>query len=89
MNMAGEYQWMRKVLKNMDEKQLIELFHDLEDIETVQRIADCAYHFTENYDYAEQEDYDRVNGKSDEQDWKEQDDAQRYRDIKSTQDSHR
>lgn len=81
--MAGEYQWMRKVLKNMDEKQLIELFHDLEDIETVQRIADCAYHFTENYDYAEQEDYNRVNGKSDEQDWKEQDDAQRFRDVQS------
>ena len=72
-------------LKSMDEKQLLELFHDIEDIKAVQRIADCAYHFTENYDYADSEDYDRINGKSDEQDWKDQDDAQRYRDIKSTQ----
>ena len=48
-NTSGQYQWMRKVLKNMDEKQLVELFHDLEDIEAVERIADVAYHFVENY----------------------------------------
>lgn len=69
-------------LKNMDEKQLVELFHDLESIEAVERIADCAYHFVENYDYeGAQTDI------SDEQDAKEVDDAERYRDIKSTQES--
>ncbi len=83
MNMGMMYQWMYKMLRNMDEKQLLELFADLDDIKAVQRIADCAYHFTENYDYATQEDYDRVNGKSDTQDLKDQDNAQRYRDIKS------
>lgn len=72
-------------LKSMDEKQLLELFHDIEDIEVVERIADCAFHFVENF---EAEVDDIVNGKSDEQDWKEQDDAQRYRDIKSTQDGY-
>lgn len=89
MNMAGEYQWMRKVLRNMDEKQLIELFHDLEDLETVERIADCAYHFVENFHVECEEIAKSLDEKSDEQDWKEQDDAQRYRDIKSTQDSYR
>lgn len=83
MSVTSPYQITIETLKSMDDKQLVGLFHDIKDIQLVQRIADCAYHFTENYDYASQEDYDRLNGKSDEQDWKEQDDLQRRRDINS------
>lgn len=74
-------------LKTMDESQLIELFHDLEDIEAVKRIAYTAQNFCENNALPEPE-FDEVsNETSDYQDWKQLDDAQRYRDIKSTQDN--
>ena len=82
--MSGLYAPMLARLKNMDEKQLLELFHDLEDLEVVERIADCANHYVENF---EQQVDNIVHGKTEYEDWKEQDDAQRYRDIKSTQDS--
>jgi hypothetical protein len=82
----NKYAMTLETLKKMDKKQLIELFHDIEDIQVVQRIADCAYHFTENYDYAKQDDYDRVTSKSEKQEWVDMDNAERYRDIKSTQD---
>lgn len=72
-----------ETLKNMDEKQLLEMFHDMEDVAAVERIAECAYHFVENY--VDPEEDEATNEKSDYEDWKEQDDAQRYRDIKSTQ----
>lgn len=68
-------------LKNMTEKQLLEMFKDIEDIVVIERIADCAYHFVENF---EPDDSEPFQGKSDEQEWKEQDDAQRCDDIKST-----
>lgn len=68
-------------LKSMDEKQLLEMFHDIEEIEIVQRISDAAYHFCENYEDPEEK------GEHEWVDWKRQDDAQRYADIKSTQDS--
>lgn len=42
-NMDGKYMWVRKLLKNMDEKQLTELFHDVDDIEALHRIYSCAY----------------------------------------------
>lgn len=77
----SNYVEMLKKIKAMDEKQLLELFHDIEDIEAVQRIADTAYHFCENYVDPEEE------GEHEWVDWKRQDDAQRYADIKSTQDS--
>lgn len=48
------YQAMINRLKKMDEKQLLELFHDLEDLAVVERIADCAYHFVENYEEIEE-----------------------------------
>ena len=84
--MRNRIEEVMKVLKSMDEKQLLAMFHDMEDIEAVERIADCAYHFTENYEAPDQEcesaDPCPCN-KSDEQDWKDQDDAQRYRDIQS------
>lgn len=42
-NMDGKYMWVRKLLKNMDEKQLTELFHDIDDIDALHRIYSCAY----------------------------------------------
>ena len=70
-----------KTISNMDAKQLMEFFNDLNDIDTVQFIADCAFNFIDNYKEAEE------GGEHESVDWKRQDDAQRYRDIKSTQDS--
>lgn len=91
MNMNLQWQWLRKVLENMDEKQLSELFHDLNDLEAVERIADCAYHFVENN---QPDDADKSKGAEidvivfdEEKDWSHADDALRYMDIKSTQDS--
>lgn len=49
-NMGGMFVWMRKMLKAMDEKQLLEMFHDMDDIAAIERIADAAYHFVENYE---------------------------------------
>lgn len=130
--MHGEYQWMRKVLKNMDNEQLIELFTDLEDIEAVTRIADIAYYVaanngvicpTPNKEWVDknkmvstttlssnltainkiakeerEKQWEKLRVKfptteplnaeqSETEEWKEQDDAQRYQDIKSTQDA--
>lgn len=76
-----EYKKIIMALRIMDEKQLLELFHDMGDIKAIQRIADCAFEFVENYEYPEE------GGTPEWVDWKDQDDAQRYRDIKSTQDS--
>jgi len=42
----------------MDERQLLELFHDLvvvSDLSAIERIADCAYHYVENYEAPEEE----------------------------------
>jgi len=82
-----KYAMTLETLKNMDEKQMIEMFHDIGDLKVVERIADTAYHFVENY--VDPEEDEATNEKSDYEDWKEQDDAQRYADIKSTQDSYR
>ena len=49
------YDDLVKMLKSMDEKQLIELFHDMEDVKAVERIADCAFSFVENYEEPEEE----------------------------------
>lgn len=38
-----DYEDMIENLKNMDGKQLTELFHDIEDIQQVERIAEHAY----------------------------------------------
>jgi hypothetical protein len=73
------YRFLCLALITMDESQLIELFHDLEDLETVQRIADTAYNFLES---REGSDICGEHGKSEYEEWKEQDDKQRYNDIK-------
>ena len=77
MNMGGEYQYMRKILRIMDEKQLNELFHDLDDIDAVERIANAAYDYLEQYNLALNKEK-----QSEYEDWKAQDDAQRNRDHK-------
>ena len=46
------YEEMIKRLITMDEKQLIELFHDIvscSNIEQIEAIADTAYYYVENY----------------------------------------
>ena len=77
----NQYSNTLSTLKTLEELQLIEMFYDIDDIERVQLIADSALYFIENYKKpeAEEESYK----KSDWEDWKEMDDAQRYRDIKS------
>jgi hypothetical protein len=77
------YQEMIKKLKAMDEKQLLELFHDIEDIATVERIADCAYHFVENHTWEELG--VKNNEKSEQEDAQELDDSRRYSEWKSDQ----
>jgi hypothetical protein len=42
------YGQMVKWLVLLAENELIELFHDMNDVEAVERIADCAYQFVEN-----------------------------------------
>ena len=95
-----------KILKSMTESQLLELFHDIEDIEAVQRIADCAQHFLDKSycDFCESKNIPKPivkSGKiitystkvmpntlkelSQNEDAKQIDDSQRYRDIKSEQ----
>lgn len=70
---------MIRRLKTMDEKQLLELFYDIDDIEIVERISDCANHFI-NSQVAEA--IKNHLDKPEQEDWKELDDAQRLRDIK-------
>lgn len=71
---------MIRRLKTMDEKQLLELFYDMDDLEAVERIADCADHFVNREIGISVKEY--LDKKSEEEDWKELDDAQRLRDIK-------
>lgn len=47
-SISGKYMWFRKLLKNMDEKQLTELFYDINDIDSVHRISECAFKFVLN-----------------------------------------
>jgi len=68
-------------LKSMDEKQLLELCHDIEDIDVIDKIANCFDYYAENFDRTVDE---IVEGKSELEDWKHQDDALRYLDYKST-----
>lgn len=112
----NKYAMTLETLRTMDEKQLLQMFHDMQDIVAVERIADCAYYFVENEGAIQhhpnkewvdnnkiklpsitelnaiaKKQLDEMNhacdakeylGKSDEQDWKDQDDLQRTRDIK-------
>ena len=44
-----KYPDLIRALKAMSEKQLVALFNDFEDIETVTRISDAAYKVSEEY----------------------------------------
>jgi len=68
-------------LKRLDENQLVELFHDLDDVNAVIRIIRSAVNYLASNPEEEatsNKDYD---------DWRARDDAQRYRDVKSTNES--
>jgi hypothetical protein len=71
-----KYAMTLETLKNMDEKQLLEMFHDMDNEDAVERIMDCAKHFL----------YGKCgrcnNEKTQDEDAKEIDDARRLRDIK-------
>jgi len=93
-----------QTLKTLDEKQLLEMFHDINDIEIIERINYAAQEFIgekcflckkigiyggvpvkADYICVCKECFDNEstsNEKSDFQDAKEIDDAQRYRDLK-------
>lgn len=73
-------------LKNMDKEMLIEMLFDMEDIAAVQRIADAANSYLESCEGNEEEseiEDSKCNEKSEYEDCKEQDDAQRYRDVQA------
>jgi len=84
----SDYRMILQKLSNMDEKQIIELLHDLTDsdgsgLRIVEKISNCAVKFLDDYEPPS-------NGE--ESEWtelKRQDDAQRYQDIKSTMDRMR
>jgi len=82
-----EYMYMLRTMKEMDEEQLIEFFYDIEDINAIKRMSSAAEIFLKhNVISPEPEIEDVSNETSDYEDFKQLDDAQRYRDIKSTQD---
>lgn len=77
------YKLMVQRLKTMDEKQLAELWKDVEDVNAVQRICDTSYQYTNDYDYEGCESVDNCScERTDEQ---QIDDSQRYKDIKAEQ----
>lgn len=43
------YKFMVESLSRMDYKQLTELFHDIEDIRTIQLISDCAFDYCQQF----------------------------------------
>lgn len=72
---------MGRQLKKISEKDLLLLFADIDDIEVIEKISECAFHFIVKYEN-EFEMHTRKE-KSEYQDAKELDDKQRYQDIKS------
>lgn len=78
-----KYTYIIQVLKTMDKKQLLELFHDIDDIEIVQKISECAYQFVENFEPCDPIELKR--DISDDEDARQIDDSRRYREWKSDQ----
>lgn len=81
--MNENYKMTLKILKSMDLQQLIELFHDLEDQLTVERILDSAQHYVDHG--FDKESYKCHPDYEGDKELKEDDDRQRYQDIKSEQ----
>ncbi len=79
--MSKEYEWMMQFLKTATDQQLIELFHDLEDPSLIERVEEWVYQYEKALMDIETETYHN--------ELKDADDAQRYRDIKSTQESYK
>ena len=86
-----QLQWMYRKLNSMDEKQLIELFRDLENFETIRRIAfvSCKvvnemFTMIDNDIIGELDRIDNESDQSEDEEAKEIDDARRYRDHNST-----
>ena len=79
MNMTP-YQQAFKLLNEMTEDQLIELFHDMS-IQAVERIADIAYRYIENWADDTIRNQESI---SDWEEWKDVDDSQRLKDVKSS-----
>lgn len=79
--MTNDYTKMIRSLIAHDEKDLIELCHDLADekggIEAIERISDVFYQFIEDYEPPEDD------GESFEDDYKAVDDAQRAREARA------
>lgn len=71
-----------RLLKTLDEKQLMELFVDINDIKVIERILDCANAYIIEYDYSKDEE-PILYGKSDWDDWKSTDNARRSRELKA------
>lgn len=74
------YQQAFKLLNEMTEDQLIELFHDMS-IQAVERIADIAYRYIENWADDTIRNQESI---SDWEEWKDVDDSQRLKDVKSS-----
>jgi hypothetical protein len=95
--MSKEYQCMLRFLNHATDEQITELFYDLENIDLVEKMGDLAYIFVEYHAIQQQNKFLKpiiksgevleYSTQSYENELKDADDAQRYRDIKSTQDS--
>ncbi len=72
----ARYMMTLQTLKYMDEKIMTKMFEDLEDIDAVQRIADCAKDFVISR-------YKEFKEQSEHEEAKDIDDARRHRDINS------
>jgi gluconate kinase len=73
------YEITFSTLRKLDEKQLIELFHDIDDLNVIERIADTAYHFVDTHELDEcKPDLDEL---SDDEDALEVDNARRAREL--------
>ena len=75
------YQLMLKKLKTKDDKQLLEMLHDLDDLQLVERIGDCAAHYLDSLEGNDTHEYNCYGVKTEAEDAKELDDQQRYNDV--------
>lgn len=80
MSNDWDYINLIKRLKVMDEKQLLELFHDLNDDEAVDRIGDCAGYYLKHKEDDSATPY--TSEISDEEDAISVDNARRHRELK-------
>jgi len=70
-----DYLKLVKTLKTYDTKQLLELFHDINDIDWVENLHATTGYYISNYE--------PIGQQSEYSEWKETDDARRLREIRS------